>query len=73
MPLLNPNEPMGLPPGTLRGIGFLAVIFSLCILTWVGKVSGEAFLGIAIVVVRAYFDAREDSKPKEPEKPSGTP
>jgi xanthine/uracil/vitamin C permease (AzgA family) len=42
----------------------LAFMFGLtiCLMFWYGKVSGEAFFGIASLVIGWFFKAREDEK-----------
>lgn len=66
-PPLDPKQPLWMPEGSVRSIGFLMMTATLCYLTYKGIIGAEAFLAIAGLALKFYYDSKE--KPKEEGKP----
>ena len=55
MSFWNPEEPLGLPKGSVRAILALGVIFSSVVLLALGKIDVEQFAALTGVIVAFYF------------------
>lgn len=54
------NEPLGLPPGSVRAILALGTVFSSIALLAIGKINMDQLLAITGVVLAFYFVERRD-------------
>ena len=73
MPLLNPQEALGLPPGSVRAIIVLLIAGTVVFMAAVGKITADQFLPLATMAFGFYFLAAGnkeqsiDSASPEPE------
>lgn len=57
MSILNPNEPLGLPKGSIRSILALVIVAPVAALALTSgiQLSGDQFIGVVTLVLTAYF------------------
>lgn len=66
MGLLDSKNPLWMPEGSVRSIGFLMMTATLCYLTAKGIISAEAFLAIAGLALKFYYDSKTGSNGNPP-------
>lgn len=66
---MNPNEPLGLPHGSVRAILALMVVGATVGAYALSGQVAEGLIGIAGMVIGYYFGTRSGSGPAEPELP----
>ena len=52
---LNHDEAFGMPPGTVRGIAFIGLTFTICLLAWTGKAIPDPLSMAWAAVIGHYF------------------
>ena len=68
--MLNPNEPLWLPPGSVRAIISLVLVVPLAVIFLRSAIviSADQAIGVVTIVLAAYFIQKGSQKP-----PSGAP
>ena len=61
--MLNPDQPLGLPEGSVRALLALGLVGVACYLAIVGTVSADAFLTLAAMAAAFYFGKAAPATP----------
>ena len=59
---MNPNEPLGLPRGSVRAILALMVVGTMCALSIVGRLDVAILAGLGGMALNAYFEQRRPTR-----------
>lgn len=60
---MNPNQPLWLPPGSVRAVLALMLVGVLSYLAVTGQIKAESFIGIVAAVVAFYFGTKAARPP----------
>ena len=69
MAILNPNLPLGLPEGSVRGVVTIILVGASAVLWCTGQIVPQDLALLDALVIGAYFQKRASDPPAEPVLP----
>lgn len=60
--MLDPTKPLWMPEGSVRALLTLGALFIAGLLLLIGKAPPEWFVGLIVLVVQNYFNARGNER-----------